>query len=177
MTKEPIAFAPSRTRVLAEVCVLVALAIVLNALRLYTLPQGGSITVGEMVPILLLALRRGVRTGMLAGAIFGIIDVYFEPYAMNPVQFLLDYPLAFGALGVAGFFRTNPLVGVGAGVGSRFVLHFISGIVFFAINAPSGGSPALYSAIYNATYLIPGLAISEFVILVLAKRGALKFRL
>ncbi|HEY6283852.1 MAG TPA: energy-coupled thiamine transporter ThiT [Nitrososphaerales archaeon] len=168
-------------RVLAEASVMVALALVLNALRLYTLPQGGTITIGEMVPILFVALRRGPRVGVFAGAIFGIVDVYFEPFVYNPIQFLLDYPLAYGALGLAGFFRgRSPFysgVGVAVAIGCRFVCHFSSGIIFFASFAPSGENPAIYSAIYNATYLLPGLLISEFVILVLARSGALKFRL
>ena len=171
----------ANTRVLAEVSVMVALAVVLNALRLYTLPQGGSITIGEMVPILFLALRRGVRVGIFAGAIFGIIDIYFEPYAFSPIQFLLDYPIAFGALGLAGFLKQRgtflSAVGAAFGVGCRFLSHFVSGIVFFAINAAPGENPVLYSAVYNATYLIPGLVISELIIIVLVRNGALRFRI
>ncbi len=158
-----------------------ALAVVLDAFRLFTLPQGGSITFGEMVPILLVALRRGPKVGIFAGVVFGIIDVYFEPFIYNPVQFLLDYPLAYGALGLAGIFKGRSTLyaalGVGLGIGCRFVSHFFSGIIFFASYAPAGENPALYSAVYNATYLLPGLIISEFVILILAKGGALKFRL
>jgi len=168
-------------RVIAEASVMVALAIVLDAFRLFTLPQGGSITFGEMVPILFVALRRGPKVGIFAGMIFGIVDVYFEPFVYNPIQFFLDYPLAYGALGLAGLFRGRSTLysglGVAVGIGCRFVSHFFSGIIFFASNAPAGENPALYSAIYNATYLVPGLLISEFAILVLARAGALKFRL
>jgi thiamine transporter len=170
----------SNTRILAEAAVMIALAVVLDALRLYTLPQGGSITVGEMVPLLFLALRRGTKIGVFAGAIFGIIDVYFEPFIYNPFQFLLDYPLAFGALGLAGFFSRRPLnwappVGVAVGLGGRFVCHFFSGMIFFASFAPAGENPALYSAIYNASYLLPGLIISEVVILALVRARAFSF--
>lgn len=174
--------AAARTRILAEAALMIALAVVLDALRLYTLPQGGSITVGEMVPLLFLALRRGSKVGIFAGAIFGIIDLYFEPFVYNPFQFLLDYPLAFGALGLAGLFSKRPLawaapVGVAVGIGSRFVCHFLSGIIFFASYAPAGESAALYSAIYNATYLLPGLVISEIAILALLRAKAFSFRL
>jgi thiamine transporter len=174
--------ATSRTRLLAEAAVMIALAVVLDALRLYTLPQGGSITIGEMVPLLFLALRRGPKLGVFAGAIFGVLDVYFEPFVYNPIQFLLDYPLAFGALGLAGLFSKRPStwaapLGVAVGIGSRFVCHFFSGIIFFASFAPAGENPALYSAVYNATYLVPGLIISEFAIFALARMGALKFRI
>ena len=170
------------TMMLAEVSVMIALAVVLDALRLYTLPQGGTITVGEMVPILFVALRRGARVGIFAGTVFGIIDVYFEPFVYNPVQFLLDYPIAYGALGLAGLFKQRGVVqtaiGVAVAIGCRFVSHFVSGIIFFASFALSAGeSPAVYSAIYNATYLLPGLVISEFVIIVLVRGGALRFRM
>lgn len=168
-------------RVIAEASVMVALAVVLDAFRVFTLPQGGSITFGEMVPILLIALRRGPKVGIFAGMVFGIVDVYFEPFVYNPVQFLLDYPLAYGALGLAGLFRGRSTLYAGLGVafaiGARFVSHFFSGLIFFASYAPAGENPALYSAIYNASYLLPGLLISEFAILILAKGGALKFRL
>ena len=171
----------SNTRVLAEVSVMIALAVVLDSLRFYTLPQGGTITAGEMVPILLVALRRGAKVGIFAGAVLGIIDLSFEPVIYHPVQLLLDYPIAYGALGLAGVFRQRGVIlsamGVAMAIGCRFVCHFVSGIIFFASFAPAGVSPALYSAIYNATYLLPGLVISEFVMIVLVRGGALRFRM
>lgn len=171
----------TKTRVLAEVSVMVALAVVLDSFRVYTLPQGGSITAGEMVPILLVALRRGVKVGVLAGAVLGVIDLYFEPFAATPVSFLLDYPLAYGALGLAGVFKQRGVflsaLGVGLAIGCRFLSHFVSGVVFYASNAPAGESPAVYSALYNASYLLPGLVISEFMIVILVRAGALRFRM
>jgi thiamine transporter len=153
---------------------MVALATALNTVKIFTLPEGGSVTLGAMVPLLLLALRRGTRVGVIAGMVYGVIDVYFEPFVYNPVQFLLDYPLAFGALGLAGQFRGRPVIGVAAGIAGRFVCHFLSGIIFFASFAPAGESPAVYSAVYNGSYLVPELVISAAIIFVLANRGALK---
>ncbi len=176
-------------RVLAESAVMIALATVLNSVKVFTFPEGGSVTLGAMVPLLFLALRRGAKVGFMAGAVFGVIDVYFEPFVYNPIQFLLDYPLAFGALGFAGLFRSRTAVagggkefrtavwavtGVAAGIAGRFVCHFLSGLIFFASYAPSGESPALYSAVYNASYLLPEFAISAFVVFVLASRGTLR---
>ena len=160
-------------RVIAEVAVMVALASVLYAVKVFTLPQGGSITLGSMVPILLVAFRRGPKVGILAGFIFSLVVLYLEPFVYNPVQFLLDYPLAFGSLGLAGFFRAKPVVGVGVGIGGRFVCHFFSGLIFFASYAPSGESPAVYSALYNASYLIPEFFISAAIIYALWKRNIL----
>jgi thiamine transporter len=164
-------------RVLAEAVVMVALASVLQTIKLFTLPQGGSVTPGAMTPILILALRRGPRVGVGAGVIFGLIDLYIEPFVYNPFQFLLDYPLAFGALGIAGFFASRPLAGVGAGIAGRFLCHFASGVIFFATYAPAGESPEVYSALYNASYLIPEFVISAFITYILVRRGILRLKL
>jgi thiamine transporter len=162
------------TRLLAEIVVFVAMATALSFITVYTFPQGGSITAGSMVPILWLALRRGPRLGLFAGAVFGLVELALMPFIYYPVQVLLDYPLAFGALGLAGFFKTRPVVGVVVGITGRFVMHFISGVVFFASFAPAGMSPIAYSAIYNASYLIPEMVISGFIIFLLQKSKALK---
>jgi thiamine transporter len=165
------------TRVIAEATVMIALAAALYLIKIFTLPEGGSVTLGSMIPILLLALRRGPKVGIAAGAVFGIIVLYFEPFVYNPVQFLLDYPLAFGSLGLAGFFKGNPLLGVSAGIGGRFFCHFLSGVIFFASYAPVGESPVAYSAIYNGSYLLPELVISAAVMFMLLKRNVLSLRL
>ncbi|MDV3277356.1 MAG: energy-coupled thiamine transporter ThiT [Nitrososphaerales archaeon] len=164
----------NRVAIIAEMSVMIALAAVLNTVKVLTLPEGGSVTLGAMVPLLLFALRRGTKAGVVAGMIFGVIDLYFEPFVYNPIQFLLDYPLAFGALGLAGNFRARPLLAVAAGIAGRFTCHFLSGLIFFASFAPAGESPAVYSALYNGSYLLPEFVISAVVILVLANRGALK---
>lgn len=96
------------TKILAEIIILVALAGALSLIR-YTLPQGGSINLG-MVPILWLAFRRGPKIGIFAGAVFGVVDLAIEPFVVHPIQFILDYPLAFAALGLAGFFQTAQLL-------------------------------------------------------------------
>jgi thiamine transporter len=100
-----------------------------------------------------------------------------EPYIFHPAQVLLDYPLAFGALGLAGFFQKRPLIGVVAGITGRFLMHFVSGVVFFGIYAPEGMNPLVYSAIYNGSYLIPELVISGVIIYMLQKSKVLKIYL
>jgi thiamine transporter len=161
----------NKTKIMAEVVVSVALAYVLNLVTVFRMPQGGSVTAVSMVPLLWLALRRGPRIGILGGAIFGLVDLFPQPFIVHPVQFLLDYPLAFGALGLAGLTRSHPIFGTLVGIGGRFVCHFLSGIVFFATYAPEGMSPIIYSAIYNGSYLIVEAIFSSVVIYVLAKRG------
>ena len=129
-----------------------------------------------MVPVLLLALRRGWRVGVVSGVIFGLVALVEERSIYYPAQVLLDYPLAYGALGLAGFFRKPPFLGVVVGVGLRFVSHFVSGILFFADFARDLGysSPEVYSAIYNGSYMIPELIISVVVIQILAYSKALE---
>ncbi len=160
-----------------EAGVMIALAVVLHQIKVYQAPAGGAVTAGSMVPLIYLAVRYGPRFGMLTGAAYGLIDFAFEPYFVHPVQFLLDYPLAFGVLGLAGLaiFRKRPALGAVAGVALRFVCHLLSGVVFFASSAPAGQNVWVYSAIYNGTYLGPELIISGvltyFVFAALANRG------
>ncbi|MGA3405954.1 MAG: energy-coupled thiamine transporter ThiT [Candidatus Bathyarchaeia archaeon] len=166
-----------QTKIITEVVAMVALAGILEFISgfiPFTMPEGGRVTLAAMVPIFFVAVRRGPRVGILAGIVFGLVVLIEEPFVYHPIQFLLDYPLAFGALGLAGFFRKLPLVGVAVGIAGRFVCHFISGLVFFASYAPAGMNPALYSAIYNAWYLIPELVISEIVMFTLMRRGILQ---
>jgi len=165
--------------VLAEAVAMVGLAGALEMITFIQMPEGGRVTLAAMVPILILALRRGPKVGILAGIAFGIVALIEEPFVYSPIQFLLDYPLAFGSLGLAGFLRNLrwpwlPTLGVALGIGGRFLCHFISGLVFFASYAPAGMNPAVYSAIYNAFYLVPELIISEIVTGVLVWRGILK---
>lgn len=164
----------SPTKIIAEVVTFVALATALSYIKVFSLPQGGSVTAGSMVPILWLALRRGPKVGLFAAAVYGLVQLAVEPFIVHPLQVLLDYPLAFGALGLAGFFRDRPFVGVNVGIWGRFLAHFISGVIFFASYAPEGMHPVVYSAIYNGSYILPELAISIYIIFLLHESKLLK---
>ncbi|BBL80094.1 proton-coupled thiamine transporter YuaJ [Rubrobacter xylanophilus] len=158
-------------RVLAEAGLAVALAFVLGLIKVFQMPFGGSISL-EMIPLILLALRRGPWVGMVAGAVYGLLDLAVEPYVVHPVQLLFDYPLAFGALGVAGFFAPTArgaVAGTVAAVLTRFVCHFISGVAFFASYAPEGWNPYFYSAAYNAAYLAPSMIVALVLVLALLR--------
>ena len=124
-------------------------------------------TAGSMVPILWLALRRGPKVGLFAAVLYGIVQLVVDPMVYYPAQVLLDYPIAFGSLGLAGFFQKRPFIGIPLGVSGRFLAHFFSGIIFFSNFAPEGMNPALYSAIYNGGYLLVELIISIYVIYLL----------
>lgn len=161
-------------RVLAEMAIFTALATVLSTIVIYVMPQGGSITLASMVPIIWLAIRRGPKVGLTTAIIYGCIQFAMLPYAIDPIQVLLDYMLAFGVLGVAGFFSKMPAVGAAVGVSMRFVMSFISGAVYWApIYAPNV-NPLIYSAVYNGSYMLPELVITVLAIFLLQKSKTLR---
>jgi len=168
----------SRTKLLAEMVVAIALSTVLSFIKFSIWAQGGSVTAGSMIPIFWFSLRRGAKLGIVGGIVYGMVQFFVEPYFFHPAQVLLDYPIAFGALGLAGLFRTHQLSGVAAGIGGRFLAHFVSGIIFFATYAPQiylglniGANAYTYSALYNGTYLVPELVISSVLMVVLTRRN------
>ncbi|HEX5848220.1 MAG TPA: energy-coupled thiamine transporter ThiT [Rubrobacter sp.] len=159
------------TRVLTEAAIAVALSFVLGLFVLFKMPFGGSISL-EMIPLILLSLRQGWRVGVVAGVTYGLLDLAIDPFVVHPLQLLLDYPLAFGVLGLAGLFKPTvrgAVLGATVAVLARFVCHFLSGVVFFASYAPEGWNPYIYSAAYNAAYLVPSLLIAIAVVVVLMK--------
>ncbi len=135
----------------------IALATVLQFITILKLPQGGSVTAGSMVPIILIALFYGPEVGFLTGFLFGIINFVMNPFALHPVQVLFDYPLPFMAIGIVGYFKSRNTKGILLGVIlamlARFSCHFISGVVFFGSYAPKGTSVYLYSLLYNGSYM------------------------
>jgi thiamine transporter len=166
-------------RVLVEIAVAVALAAVLSWVAQafpLRMPQGGSFGL-EMLPILFIALRRGVVPGVVAGGLFGLLQLAGfggAPYIYHPVQAALDYPLAFAALGLAGLVPVGELEGPGGvarlsaavavGTGARLACHFLSGLIFFAEYAPAWEAPWLYALTYNLLYLAPSAVVTALVL-------------
>lgn len=136
------------TRMITYIGISLAIATILKIFRLGHLPQGGSITLGSMVPIMLIAFFYGPEMGYLTGFLYGIITLIIGPYILHPVQVLFDYPLPFMALGVCGYFRNNKILGCILALFLRFLAHFISGVVFFASYA-GDMNPYLYSLMVN----------------------------
>jgi len=153
------------------------LATALSFVTFVVFPQGGSVTLGSMVPIIWLSLRRGPKIGLFTGALYGVVQLVVLPYAYNLAQVLFDYPFAFGCLGLAGFFKKWPVVGATVSITGRFVMHFISGAVWFAPMFAPDLNPIVYSAVYNGSYLIPEMIISVFIIYLLQKSKVLNIYL
>lgn len=179
-----------RIRTIAEIGLSLALFAVLTQIKV-TLPMniaGGSISLA-MAPIIILALLRGFNVGILAGVLAGFIDYLLSPYMFSIPQVILDYPIAFGLLGVAGLLSAGmwrahkegkvALVASYAAIGTLFavfargVAHFFSGVLFFASNAPEGTPAWLYSLEYQISYLVPAFVgcviVAIFVVPVLAR--------
>ncbi|KYH28307.1 MULTISPECIES: energy-coupled thiamine transporter ThiT [Clostridium] len=150
------------SRIIAIIGVSLGLATVLKVFRIYHLPQGGSITAGSMVPILLVAFFYGPEIGFLTGFLYGLITLSLDPYILHPVQVLFDYPLPFIALGLAGYFPERKVLGSVVAIFGRFLCHFISGWVFFGSFAPKGMSPFIYSFTVNGLFILVegGVAIA-----------------
>jgi thiamine transporter len=168
-----------KVKLLAEVAVMVALSGALYAIKIFTLPQGGSVTLASMVPVFLLALRRGPKIGIAGGVILGLIALVEDlstgaEVIVSAAQPFFDYPLAFGVLGIAGFFREEPLLGVAIGVAARFCSHFVSGILFFASFVPAGENLYVYSAVYNGSFLLPEFVITALIMIGLVRMKALQ---
>lgn len=148
-----------KTSKLVNISLMIALAFLLSNLRLYHFPQGGAITTGAMVPLILISFRYGAKEGALAGFLFGMFQIIQDPFILHPVQVLFDYPLPFMAMGLAGFFPQRMFLATALAFAVRFACHFISGVVFFASYAPEGVSPIIYSLTVNATYIVPEMLI------------------
>jgi thiamine transporter len=178
---------------IAEMGVAVALAAVLGLVRVWTMPQGGSVSL-EMIPILFVAIRRGLGPGVATGAVYGLVQLMLPgAFVYHPLQALLDYPLAFAAVGLAGLVPVRTYVAADAagegggwlaeaaravvalvpavalGTGARFFFHFLSGLIYFASYAPSWEAPWLYAVTYNLLYLVPEAIVTSIVLWPLLK--------
>lgn len=169
---------PMDTRTITYGAVCVALSFALSYVRLFKMPMGGSITFASMLPIMLFAFMFGSRKGVAVGAIYGLLQAIQDPWIIHPAQFLLDYVVAFSAIGLIGIFRELGLFegnmraqfifGATAACAVRFVSHYFAGVFAFGTYgeyyAAEYGINALaneyfYSFVYQCLYIIPELAI------------------
>lgn len=134
-----------------------ALAMVLSMIKLFDMPMGGSVTLCSMFFITLTGYVYGPKAGLLTGFSYGLLQFVVEPVFYTLPQMLVDYPLAFGALGLSGFFckkKWGLQIGYVTGIIGRFVFSWLSGFIFFAAYAEgSGMGPVLYSFTYNGSYI------------------------
>lgn len=144
-------------RLMAQIGLAVAIATVLDMMILFRMPQGGSVTVASMVPIYLIAFAYGPQVGLFTGFLFGLVNLLLGAYIMHPIQTLLDYPVPFMMIGLAGAFPKHMNVGIVSANVLRFICHVLSGVIFFASYAPEGQHPLIYSMLYNSFVFVDGL--------------------
>ncbi len=152
----------SKTKQIVFSAAAIALATVISTvIKLPSLPNGGSVTLFSMLIVCMVGYWYGPATGLIAATAYGILQFIVGPYVIHPAQVLLDYPLAFGALGLAGFFwkKKNGLIwGYLVGVAGRFFFHEVSGLIFYTSYAESMRENAVAiwaSTAYNLSYLLP----------------------
>lgn len=139
----------------------IALATVMaTVIKMPSLPNGGSITLFSMLIVSIVGYCYGPATGITAAITYSILQFITGPYVLHPIQVILDYPLAFGALGLSGFFynKKNGLIwGYVVGVLGRYFCHVISGLIFYTTyvgNFHGNIAIILGVLLYNASYVL-----------------------
>lgn len=147
-----------------------ALAYLTSYIKLFEMPWGGSVTLFSMLFIVLIANWYGVKTGILVGFAYGIIQFIQEPYVLTFFQVCCDYILAFAALGVAGFFAKSKyglVKGYIIAVLARGAFHAIGGYLYWMDYMPDNFPKALaslYPILYNYSYLLVEGVITVIII-------------
>lgn len=160
---------------LAFSAVAVALSVIASMFTVFNLPFGGSITLFRMFFICYIGYLYGTRSGILTGIACGFLDLILKPYVVHPVQLLIDYPLAFGCLGLSGALMKSKfglVKGYVLGVAGRYLCHVLSGVIFFGMYAGTQ-NPIIYSIIYNATYIVPEAVVTIILVALPPVQGAL----
>ena len=168
----------SKTRMIAEAGVAIAIAQVLSFITLFHMPQGGSIKAASLVPLMIFAYHWGGTRGIWAGVVYGVLHFLLGfKSSIHYLSIILDYLVAYGAIGVCGYFKDN-ITGLVSGsivaIALRWFASVTSGAVVFASYAPQGQNPWIYSMIYNAAYMVPDGILNIIVLLFVyqgVKRG------
>ncbi len=167
------------TKQLIFCAVSVALAFVTSYIKIFEMPWGGSVTLCSMLFIVMAANWYGVKTGVLVGLAYGILQFIQEPYVLSLFQVCCDYVLAFAALGIAGFFSRSPrglVKGYIAAVLARGAFHALGGYLYWMSYMPESFPQTLrsvYPIVYNYSFLLTEALITAAVISVPAVAAAL----
>ena len=151
---------------IAAICI--AMSFALSYIAPIHMPYGGSVTIASLVPLMIYSYMFGTKKGALAGAVYGLLQVIQDPWIIHPAQLLLDYPIAFAGIGLAGMFahvkslkkvpQVQFLLGALIAGVLRFTAHLFSGVFAFSENAPDVNA-WIYSLGYNSAYVFPDIAI------------------
>ncbi len=147
----------------------IALGTILSEIKIIDFPWGGSATLLSMLVICLPGYLFGLGAGLMTSVAYGVLQLLINPYVLFPMQLVLDYLLAFGALGLSGLFagaKRGLLKGYLVGILGRYVFTVLSGWIFFAEYAWEGWPVLPYSLVYNGIYIFAEGAITTAVLLV-----------
>lgn len=147
----------------------IALGTILSEIKIIDFPWGGSATLLSMLVICLPGYLFGLGAGLMTSIAYGVLQLLINPYVLFPMQLVLDYLLAFGALGLSGLFagaKKGLLKGYLVGILGRYVFTVLSGWIFFAEYAWEGWPVLPYSLVYNGIYIFAEGAITTAVLLV-----------
>lgn len=176
-----------RVLLLVEIAIFAALGYVLDMIG-FGMPQGGTVTF-VLVPIILIAFRRGIVAGLVTGLLIGLLQVVTGRFYAAPLSFeivimqvAIDYFIAFMVAGFAGLLRpafikayerkdkmkmaTAIILGTLIAAFLRYLAHVLSGILFFGEFA-GDQNVIIYSLVYNSTYMIPVFLLAAFICVVL----------
>ncbi len=163
-------------RQLAFCAAAIALGTVLSNVKLFQFPWGGSVTLLSMLIVCLPGYWFGLGAGLMTGVAYSLLQMLIDPYILYPAQLILDYLLAFGALGLSGLFtqaRHGLIKGYIAGILGRYVFTVLSGRIFFASYAWEGWDPLLYSLTYNGIYIFAEAAVTIILLLLPPVKNAM----
>lgn len=176
-----------KTKKMTLSAVMIALSAVLSMVKVYELPLGGSITLLSMLPVAAIAICYGTKTGLFVSLIYAFVQIALDlgklmGYGMTPLTWVgclvFDYIIAYGVLGLSGLFRLKGVSGMCAGIGIacvlRFISHFISGAIVFAVWCPEGWNVYLYSVVYNGSYMLPELVLTTVGAVLLFRMQSVK---
>lgn len=161
------------TRKLVMGGLMIALSVVLSYVKVLRMPQGGSITAGSMVPIILFSLIFGLKDGLFASCIYGIIQFMLDGFVIYPASILMDYILGFGVMGFAGLFYSKTknlkmaLIGSFVGGVLRFIMLVLSGVLLWGEYAPEGVNVWKYSLGYNGAYMVPEIILTVVIVAII----------
>ena len=156
---------------LAFAALSIALSFILSYIKIFRMPNSGSVTLASMLPLMLFAASYGVGPGLLAGAAYGLLQYLQGGYFVHPIQFLLDYPIAFALIGLAGLYKFMPkawsqwsiYAAMVLGALGRCLSATLAGI-FYWETAPWA------SLVYNGAYLVPDTLICIALAIFVGKR-------
>jgi len=173
-----------KTKALCEGAIMVALALILGMLRLYRLPDGGSITL-SILPLVFFAVRYGPGWGFLAGFAFGGLDyIVNNGIAIDWTTIICDYFLAYGLAGLgAGLFRgrrVSACWGTLVGGTLMFLSSYLVGVFVWGKYMPEAflgmpmTSPWLYSFLYNILWAGPDTVLTIIIFALLYRAPSLR---